>query len=62
VFLHRGGLPEGRDHWPDHAVLGVPNYYAWVHYSLYQAANQDGDQEEASRNLEAAEAWARLGI
>jgi hypothetical protein len=62
VFLHRGGLPEGRDHWPDHAVLGVPNYYAWVHYSLYQAASQDGDQEEASRNLEAAEAWARLGI
>jgi hypothetical protein len=62
VFQHEGGLPEAWDYWPDHAVLGVPNYYAWVYYSLYQAAAQAEIADDASRNLDKAEAWARLGI
>ncbi|MFC1660619.1 hypothetical protein ACFL3S_04000 [Gemmatimonadota bacterium] len=62
MFLHRGGLPEEWEYWPDHAVLGVPNYYAWVHYSLYLVSSRGNDQEEADRNMEQAEAWARLGI
>jgi hypothetical protein len=62
VFMHRGGLPEAWDYWPDHAVLGVPNYYAWVHYSLFLTQGPDADPAEANRDLEKAEAWARLGI
>jgi len=61
VFLHRGGLPDAWHHWPYRAVLGVPSYYAWVHYSLYQAAVQGGREEEALENMDRAEAWARLG-
>jgi hypothetical protein len=61
VFLHRSGLPDEWVHWPYRAVLGVPSYYAWVHYALYQAASQAGRDEEAARNMERAEAWARLG-
>jgi len=61
VFLHRGGLPDGWVRWPYRAVLGVPSYYAWVHYSLYQAAAQAGREEEALENMGRAEAWARLG-
>ena len=61
VFMHRSGLPDGWSHWPYRAVLGVPSYYAWVHYSLYQAAAQEARQEEALENMDRAEAWARLG-
>ncbi|MGW8265209.1 MAG: glycosyltransferase family 117 protein [Longimicrobiales bacterium] len=61
VFLHRGGLPDAWSHWPYRAVLGVPSYYAWVHYSLYQAAIQGEREEEATENMDRAEAWARLG-
>jgi hypothetical protein len=61
VFLHRSGLPDDWPHWPYRAVLGVPSYYAWVHYSLYQAAVQGGREEEALENMDRAEAWARLG-
>jgi hypothetical protein len=61
VFLHRGGLPDAWPHWPYRAVLGVPSYYAWVHYSLYQAAVQGEREEEALENMDRAEAWARLG-
>ena len=60
VFQHRGGLPDGWARWPYRAVLGVPSYYAWVHYSLYQAAAEGGRAEEAEKNLTQAEAWARL--
>ncbi len=61
VFTHQGGLPEAWDVWPHRAVLGVPSYYAWVHYSLYQAAAQEEVTERAERNLQEAEEWARLG-
>jgi len=61
VFMHRRGLPDGWARWPYRAVLGVPSYYAWVHYALYQAAAQAGREEEAVANMDRAEAWARLG-
>ena len=61
VFQHRSGLPEAWNHWPHRAVLGVPSYYAWVHYALYQAAAQSEEEEAAEKNLRKAEEWARLG-
>lgn len=60
VFLHRSGLPDGWDFWPHRAVLGIPSYYAWAHYALYQAAIQEGQDDTAQGNLERAEAWARV--
>jgi hypothetical protein len=60
VFMHRDGLPEGWPRWPYRAVLGVPSYYAWVHYSLYQAAAEGGRDQEANENMAKAEVWAGL--
>jgi hypothetical protein len=60
VFLHRSGLPDGWKFWPHRSVLGIPSYYSWTHYSLYQAALQQEWGEPAQANLDRAEAWARL--
>jgi hypothetical protein len=60
VFVHRSGLPDGWGFWPHRAVLGIPSYYAWAHYALYQAAVQEGQDDTARENLDRAEAWARL--
>jgi hypothetical protein len=60
VFMHRGGLPDQWPRWPYRAVLGVPSYYAWVHYSLYQAAIEGGRADEAEENMALAEIWALL--
>jgi hypothetical protein len=60
VFLHRSGLPDDWPWWPWRAVLGIPSYYSWVHYALYQWALQEGDTGEAEHQLGRAEAWARL--
>jgi hypothetical protein len=62
VFIHRGGLPDAWALWPYRAVLGVPSYYAWAYYALYQADSEAGRDEEAARNMERAEAWGRLGV
>ena len=60
VFMHRSGLPDEWPRWPWRAVLGIPSYYSWVHYALYEWAASIEDQEEAEYNLGRAEAWARL--
>jgi hypothetical protein len=60
VFLHRTGLPDEWPRWPWRAVLGIPSYYSWVHYALYEWAASIEDQEEAEYQLGRAEAWARL--
>ncbi len=60
VFMHRNGLPDEWPRWPWRAVLGIPSYYSWVHYALYQWALLEDDAEEAELNLDRAEAWARL--
>ncbi|MBI4540126.1 MAG: DUF2723 domain-containing protein [Gemmatimonadetes bacterium] len=61
VFVHRGGIPDRWSFWPDRPTQGIPNYYAWTHYALAQAALESGEQETANRNVERAEAWLRLG-
>jgi hypothetical protein len=61
VFVHRSGIPQEWDHWPDIATLGIPNYYSWVYLSLVQAAIQTNDTEALDRYQAAAEAWAELG-
>jgi len=60
VFVHRDGLPDEWEFWPHRAVLGIPSYYSWVHYALYQAGLQQNRPETAEENLERADAWARL--
>ena len=60
VFMHRTGLPDEWPRWPWRAVLGIPSYYSWVHYALYEWALENGGQEEAEYQLGRAEAWAGL--
>ncbi len=61
VFIHRGDLPEW-DHWPDIATLGIPNYYAWVYYSLAQAVlTEQGDTIRMEELRNTGEIWSALG-
>ena len=62
VFLHRSGLPDEWALWPWRAVLGIPSYYSWVHYALYQWSTLEEDMENAAYHLDRAEAWARLRV
>jgi hypothetical protein len=62
VFIHRSGLPDEWDHWPDHATVGIPTYYGWGYLALAQAAVQAGDQAGLDRYQERAEAWSDLGL
>ena len=61
VFLHRGGIPQDWDHWPDIATVGIPNYYSWVYTALMQASSQAGDAEAVERYQLEAESWLTLG-
>jgi hypothetical protein len=60
VFVHRGGVPDEWNHWPDHSTLGIPSYYAWGYIALAQAALQANDSEDLARYQERAEAWSVL--
>jgi hypothetical protein len=60
VFMHRNGLPDEWPRWPWRAVLGIPSYYSWVHYALYEWATMENNTEQADYNLNRVEAWARL--
>jgi len=62
VFVHRTGLPDEWSHWPDHATIGIPSYYAWAYLALAQAALQSDDQAALDRYQERAEAWSILGL
>lgn len=62
VFVHRGGLPDEWNYWPDGSTIGIPNYYAWVFLSLYQDALRQNDEEAAGRFADRWEAWTRLGV
>jgi hypothetical protein len=62
VFIHRSGLPDEWDHWPDLATVGIPTYYGWSYLALAQAAVQAGDQAALDRYQERAEAWSALGL
>jgi hypothetical protein len=60
VFMHRNGLPDEWPRWPWRAVLGIPSYYSWVHYALYQGALLEDNTEGAEHHMGRAEEWARL--
>ena len=62
VFVHHSGVPDGWDHWPDRATIGIPNYYGWVYLALMEAAAQDGDTDAVARYRERSQAWNRLGM
>ncbi|MBT8395854.1 MAG: DUF2723 domain-containing protein [Gemmatimonadetes bacterium] len=62
VFIHRTGLPDEWPRWPWRAVMGIPSYYSWIHYALYEWALLEGDQEKAEYELGRAEAWGRLRL
>jgi hypothetical protein len=62
VFIHRNGLPDEWPRWPWRAVLGIPSYYSWVHYALYEASLLEENLEEAQHHRERAEAWGRLRL
>jgi len=61
VFMHRSGIPDEWDDWPDISTLGIPNYYSWMYLALLQAAMQAQDTEALDRYQERAEAWSALG-
>ena len=61
VFIHRGGIPEDWEHWPDIATIGIPNYYSWVYLALVQEALESGDTQALDRYRAKAQAWADLG-
>ena len=61
VFIHRSGIPDEWEYWPDWSTLGIPNYYAWVYYALYLDADQRGDAAARQRYQERFAAWNRLG-
>ena len=61
VFVHRTGIPDAWNHWPDRSTIGIPNYYAWVFASLAQAALQGGDDERRRTYEERLVAWQTLG-
>jgi hypothetical protein len=60
VFIHRNGLPGEWTLWPWRAVMGIPSYYSWVHYALFEAADLEGDSVRAEHHMGQVEAWARL--
>ncbi len=60
VFVHHGGIPDAWDHWVDRATQNIPVYYAWTHYAAAQLHMMLGDQAEAQKHLDRAEAWYRL--
>ena len=62
VFMHRTGIPDEWDHWPDRSTVGIPNYYSWVFAALTQSALQSGDEELGMRYQDRAIAWQELGL
>jgi hypothetical protein len=60
VFVHRDGLPERWNFWPDRASRGISTYYSWAHFALQEWATESGLEDEVQRNRDKAEAWALL--
>lgn len=61
VFVHRGGIPDEWEYWPDLSTVGIPNYYAWVYYALFRDAQARGDEEASAALRARLEAWTELG-
>jgi hypothetical protein len=60
VFVHRGGIPDDWDFWPEPSTRNIPLYYVYAHYAAYAAHTLTGDEEQAQRHLERVEAWRAL--
>ena len=61
VFVHRSGIPDDWDYWPDRSTRGIPNYYAWVYRALRQDAGARNDMGDMAELQDRVEAWTRLG-
>jgi len=60
VFIHRTGIPDEWDHWPDRSTIGIPAYYAWVFAALAQSAVQTGDDDVRITYEDRLIAWQTL--
>ncbi len=60
VFVHRGGIPDRWDFWPEPSTKNIPWYYVYAHYAAYTAHVQQGEEEKAQRHYDRMEAWTRL--
>ena len=60
VFVHRGGIPDEWEFWPEPSTTNIPWYYLYTHYAAYAAHLLKGEDEEAARHLERFEAWREL--
>ena len=60
VFVHRSGIPGEWSHWPDRSTLGIPNYYAWMHYALAQDPALRGDSAAIARHSDKTREWEAL--
>lgn len=61
VFVHRSGLPDEWEFWPDHSTHGIPSYYSWPYLALYMNAALDEELELAGLWRERALVWSELG-
>ena len=62
VYIHRSGIPDDWTHWPDRSTIGIPNYYAWAYYALYQHAVREGAPIDRVEELRSRyDAWRLLG-
>jgi hypothetical protein len=60
VFVHRGGLPDEWEFWPEPSTRNIPLYYLYAHYAAYAAHMLEGEEEAAARHMERVEAWRAL--
>ncbi|NIP80254.1 MAG: DUF2723 domain-containing protein [Gemmatimonadetes bacterium] len=61
VFVHRGGIPDEWEFWPEPSTRNIPYYYLYAHYAAYAAHTLTGEDELARRHLDRVEAWSQLG-
>ena len=61
VFVHRTGIPDDWEYWPDLSTIGIPNYYAWAYYALFKDAENRGDLTKANEFARRFDAWTTLG-
>ncbi|HUG40555.1 MAG TPA: DUF2723 domain-containing protein [Longimicrobiales bacterium] len=60
VFVHRGGIPDEWEFWPEPSTTNIPWYYLYAHYAAYAAHSMQGQEEQAAGHLERFEAWRQL--
>lgn len=61
VFVHRSGLPDEWEYWPDRPSSGIASYYGYAYVALYSVAAARDDEATAQQMLSRYEAWVKLG-